>query len=259
MTREEIITKLKSMIVGEDVHCGGHSFEVTHIVSGISEWDAKITFNRIVCDDYPSIITDDITITKIEKLPTREEKNMITKEQVIENIKFAGRIKKQHENLPKALSSIKIENDVRVLAMSIFELKEELLTMLDILEAMETYDEIDAKFRLELWKYGDFDFNTKEKEIVMHHSEHRYITVVYNLKKEIITNSNAQDLYNNCNVWSDGHCYWWRHEIEQDVKFQMLKYFCEKLPELLETFNTLIYNRYINNKELNELKKLTND
>ena len=162
---------------------------------------------------------------------------MITKEQVIENIKFAGSIKKQYENLPKALSSIKIENDVQELTKPVFELKDSLSAMLEIFEAIDTYDEFDAKFRIELGKYGDFDLNPTKKEIVMHHSEHRHITVVYDLNKDIITSSNSQDPYNNCSVGLDGKCYQWKNESEQCVKFQMLKYFCEKLPELLETFN----------------------
>ena len=243
--------------ISANVHCGGISFEVNRIVYSSSEWDAKITFNRTVYDDYPGAVQGDIEITKIEKIPTNEEKNMITKEQVIENIKFAGSIKKKYENLSKALSSIKIENDVQELTKSVFELKDSLSTMLEILEAIDTYDEIDDKLRRVIWDYGDFDFNPKTKEIVLYCKESRHIRDIYDLNKDMITSSNSQDPYNNCSVQSDGKCYQWKNETETDYKFKILQEFCEQLPKLEEAFNVFVYIQYVDNDELNKLKELS--
>ena len=182
---------------------------------------------------------------------------MITKEQVIENIKFAGSIKKRYGNLSKALSSIKIENDVQELTKPVFELKDSLLTMLEILEAIATYDEIDARLRQIIWDYGDFASDTKTKEIILYCKENKHIRVVYDLNKDRITSSNSQDLYNNCSVGSDGKCYQWKNETETDYKFKLLQEFCEQLPKVLKAFNLFVHLRYVDNKELNKLKELS--
>lgn len=183
---------------------------------------------------------------------------MATKEQIIENIKFAGSIKKKYENLSKALSSIKIENDVQELAKPVFELKESLSIMLEIMEAIETYDEVDDKLRQIVWDYGDFDFKLKTKEIILYCKEAKHIRAVYDLNKDIITSSNSQDPYNNCSVQSDGKCYQWKNETETDYKFKVLQEFCKQLPKVLTAFNLFVHLRYVDNKELNKLKELLN-
>ena len=185
--------------------------------------------------------------------------SMFTKEKLIERIKYVGAIKREYGNLPKALSSMEIENSVRELTTPIFCLKDSLVAMLEIFEAITTYDEFDAEFRKSLNRFRNFNLYPSKKKIVMYSVEDVHVTVSYDLENNSITTSNSTDLYNNCIIRNKKECFLWRNEIKESIKFKTLQEFCTLLPSFLETFNLAVYARYIADKDLIKIQELKNN